>query len=134
MKFSSAVITILSLSTSLSSLSSSSGVVNGQSVKVGTCTEEVPCEECTGDCNSDTDCVDDLVCFHQYGRGNKEEGDRVTIPGCNMIGTYIHNTTMQRERKNVETSYMIHTPTHNILFALSFLFIFIIHLFRFLKG
>ena len=86
MKFSTGVITLLAASASLLLLSSST--VDGQSVKIRTCTKEVPCEECTGgDCRSDVDCVGDLVCFHQYGRGN--EGDRVSIPGCNVIGTYI---------------------------------------------
>ena len=91
MKFSTGGITLLAAAAASSLLLLlSSSTVDGQSVKIRTCTKEVPCEECTGgDCRSDIDCVGDLVCFHQYGRGNKEEGDRVSIPGCNLIGTYI---------------------------------------------
>ena len=43
------------------------------------CTEADPCERCEGDCNSDDDCVGDLVCFK---KGKGEEGDTNVVPGC----------------------------------------------------
>jgi hypothetical protein len=108
MKFSTGVITLLVAASLLSSSA------DGQSVKVGTCTEEAPCEECTGDCKFDTDCVDDLVCFHQYGRSDKEDGDRVTIPGCNMIGTYIMKEKGKHERRIDLTLSLTHSLTRSI--------------------
>jgi hypothetical protein len=39
------------------------------------CSPDSPCEECTGDCKSDNDCADGLVCFQQVGRANRGERD-----------------------------------------------------------
>jgi hypothetical protein len=44
---------------------------------IRTCTPSNPCRECEGDCDSDADCKDKLVCFQKTG--NK------AVPGC--IGT-----------------------------------------------
>ena len=41
------------------------------------------CELCSGDCDSDSDCVGDLVCFHtsgEYGVGD--------VPGCSWDPNY----------------------------------------------
>jgi PKD repeat protein len=48
------------------------------------CTKANPCERCEGDCNSDDDCVDDLVCFKK-GRG--KDGDAMVVPGCFGVDT-----------------------------------------------
>jgi hypothetical protein len=44
------------------------------------CSPENPCQECQGDCNTDSDCQGDLICYSKAGRAHSEEGTR--IPGC----------------------------------------------------
>jgi uncharacterized surface protein with fasciclin (FAS1) repeats len=44
--------------------------------KVGQCTSDDPCGLCEGDCDSDDDCADDLVCFKRRRRSFKR------VPGC----------------------------------------------------
>jgi uncharacterized protein len=48
-----------------------------------TCSSRSPCDECTGDCSSDSDCSGDLVCYQQIGRGRL--GNRFPVPGCNIV-------------------------------------------------
>ena len=49
-----------------------------------TCTPDDPCDRCMGDCNTNEDCADDLVCFKK-GRG--AAGDEMAVPGCFGIDT-----------------------------------------------
>jgi hypothetical protein len=43
------------------------------------CAEDSPCAECQGDCQKDSDCMGDLVCYQKRGRAKTEE--EATIPG-----------------------------------------------------
>jgi len=42
------------------------------------CSSGQPCEQCYGDCDEDSDCVDQLICYHRSGFE--------PIPGCKGIG------------------------------------------------
>ena len=48
------------------------------------CTKDDQCELCEGDCNTDDDCVDGLVCFT---KGKGEVGDEMVVPGCFGVDT-----------------------------------------------
>lgn len=59
-----------------SSGSSNQGTGSGSSVqlRIGSCSSSNPCDECEGDCNRDSHCKGDLVCF--------QRGRNVPVPGC----------------------------------------------------
>eukprot|EP00339_Tiarina_fusa_P012873 CAMPEP_0117001948 /NCGR_PEP_ID=MMETSP0472-20121206/3775_1 /TAXON_ID=693140 ORGANISM="Tiarina fusus, Strain LIS" /NCGR_SAMPLE_ID=MMETSP0472 /ASSEMBLY_ACC=CAM_ASM_000603 /LENGTH=754 /DNA_ID=CAMNT_0004702121 /DNA_START=45 /DNA_END=2309 /DNA_ORIENTATION=+ len=44
------------------------------------CTEDSPCGECMGDCQKDSHCMGDLICYQKRGRAKTEE--EATVPGC----------------------------------------------------
>lgn len=46
-------------------------------IRKPTCNSKNPCEKCEGDCDTDTDCQGDLVCFQR--RGKTKNAD---VPGC----------------------------------------------------
>ena len=43
---------------------------------MGGCTFDKKCDVCTGDCDDDSECVGDLICFH------RSAGDEGVVPGC----------------------------------------------------
>ena len=43
------------------------------------CTSEAPCGMCMGDCDTDSDCMDGLICYQKLGRAQSEE--EAMVPG-----------------------------------------------------
>mmetsp|Transcript_29916 Transcript_29916/g.44183 ORF Transcript_29916/g.44183 Transcript_29916/m.44183 type:complete len:365 (-) Transcript_29916:157-1251(-) len=61
------------------------------------------CDLCEGDCDSDKDCKGDLVCFE------KEEGEKVKIPGCKGWDTSHQDFCVKPEHKPSPKPYY-HKP------------------------
>eukprot|EP00934_Nitzschia_sp_Nitz4_P003569 Nitzschia sp. Nitz4//scaffold66_size103028//32655//37048//NITZ4_004495-RA/size103028-processed-gene-0.116-mRNA-1//-1//CDS//3329556341//3559//frame0 len=52
-------------------------------VPVVDCTPEAPCGKCMGDCDTDSDCADGLVCYQKLGKAQSEA--EATVPGCSGL-------------------------------------------------
>ena len=44
------------------------------------CSPTTPCQACSGDCDTDDDCMDGLMCYERIG------GSYATVPGCDIGG------------------------------------------------
>eukprot|EP00934_Nitzschia_sp_Nitz4_P009064 Nitzschia sp. Nitz4//scaffold21_size171442//115904//118824//NITZ4_002178-RA/size171442-augustus-gene-0.188-mRNA-1//1//CDS//3329542462//9054//frame0 len=47
------------------------------------CTPEAPCGKCMGDCDTDSDCMDGLICYQKAGKPQTEA--EAMVPGCNGL-------------------------------------------------